>query len=168
MIAASLMVRVVMKVNGQTTERRTAVQFTTEAMIMAANMCLSFVVLDLAWFSLWAIIPLVLVAVLIFGAYSGYARLTLRFASLQRLYDFSRAIGTASLEPPSMSVDVLRQVCTVMRARRAELVLAEPSGISSAHLARRGEAFGIRSHQPRRVLDRRRRDRYGNGFPPQR
>jgi diguanylate cyclase (GGDEF)-like protein len=128
MISASLMVRVVMKVIGQTSERRTAVQFGTEAMIMAANMCLSFVVLDLAWFSLWAIIPLFLVAVLIFGAYSGYARLTLRFASLQRLYDFSRAIGTASLEPPSMSVDVLRQVCTVMRARRAELVLMEPSG----------------------------------------
>jgi diguanylate cyclase (GGDEF)-like protein len=128
MMAAALMVRIVMKVNGQTTENRTAVQFTTEAMIMTANMCLSLVVLDLAWFSLWAIIPLVLVAVMIFGAYSGYARLTLRFASLQRLYDFSRALGTASLEPPSMSVDVLRQVCTVMRARRAELVLTEPSG----------------------------------------
>ena len=127
MIAAALMVRVVMKTIGQTTERRTAAQFTTEATFMAANMCLSFVVLDLAWFSLWAIIPLVLVAVLIIGAYNGYSRLTLKFASLERLYDFSRAMGTASLEPPTMSVDVLRQVCTVMRARRAELVLTEPS-----------------------------------------
>ena len=97
---------------------------------MAANMCLSFVVLDLAWFSLWATVPFVLVAALIIGAYRGYARLTLKFASLQRLYDFSRALGTASLEPPSMSVDVLRQVCTVMRARRAELVLVESSGIA--------------------------------------
>jgi diguanylate cyclase (GGDEF)-like protein len=128
MIATTLMVRVVMKLNGQTTERRTGVQFTTEALLMAANMCLSFVVLDLAWFSPWATVPLVLVAVLIIGAYRGYARLTLKFASLERLYDFSRALGTASLEPPAMGVDVLRQVCTVMRARRAELVLTEPSG----------------------------------------
>ncbi len=130
MIATTLMVRVVLKLHGQTTERRTGVQFTTEALLMAANMCLSFVVLDLAWFSLWATVPLLLVGVLIIGAYRGYARLTLRFASLQRLYDFSRALGTSSLEPPSMSVDVLRQVCTVMRARRAEIVLAQPSGIA--------------------------------------
>jgi diguanylate cyclase (GGDEF)-like protein len=130
MTSTTVMARVVMKVIGQTSERQTAVQFTTEAMFMAANMCLSFVVLDLAWFSLWAIIPLALVAALIVGAYNGYARLRLRFASLQRLYDFSRAIGTASLEPPSMSEDVLRQVCTVMRARRAELILVEPSGIA--------------------------------------
>ncbi len=72
--------------------------------------------------------PLILVAALIIAAYRGYTRLTLRFASLQRLYDFSRALGTANLEPSSMSVEVLRQVCTVMRARRAQLILAEPSG----------------------------------------
>jgi diguanylate cyclase (GGDEF)-like protein len=112
-------------------------------MLMAANMCLSFVVFDLAWFSLWATIPLVLVAGLIIGAYRGYSRLTLRFASLQRLYDFSRAIGTASLEPPSMSEDVLRQVCTVMRARRAELILLEPSGIARRISVEQGEASGF-------------------------
>jgi diguanylate cyclase (GGDEF)-like protein len=143
MISTTLMARVVLKVIGQTSERRTAVQFTTEAMFMAANMCLSFVVLDLAWFSLWAIIPLVLVAVLIIGAYNGYARLTLRFASLQRLYDFSRAIGTASLEPPSVSEDVLRQVCTVMRARRAELVLRDPSGTARRISIDEGETSGF-------------------------
>ena len=143
MIATALMVRVVMRLAGQTTERRTAVQFTTEGMFMLANMCLSIVVLDLAWFSLWATIPLVLVAALIVGAYSGYTRLTLRFSSLQRLYDFSRTIGTASLEPPSMSEDVLRQVCTVMRARRAELVLAEPSGIARRISVEGGEPSGF-------------------------
>jgi diguanylate cyclase (GGDEF)-like protein len=143
MISAALAIRVVMTLVGQTSERRTAVQFTTEAMFMAANMCLSFVVLDLAWFSLWAIIPLVLVAVLIIGAYNGYARLTLRFASLQRLYDFSRAIGTASLEPPSVSEDILRQVCTVMRARRAELVLGEPNGMARRIAIDKGETSGF-------------------------
>jgi diguanylate cyclase (GGDEF)-like protein len=98
-------------------------------MLMAASMCLPFVVLDAAWFSLWATVPLILVAALIILAYRGYARLRLRFASLERLYDFSRALGTASLDPSSMRVDVLRQVCTVMRARRAVLVLAEPSKV---------------------------------------
>jgi diguanylate cyclase (GGDEF)-like protein len=143
MVATTFMGRVGMKIIGQTSERRTAVQFTTESMFMAANMCLSFVVLDLAWFSLWAIVPLVLVAGLIIGAYNGYARLTLRFASLQRLYDFSRTIGSASLEPPSMSEDVLRQVCTVMRARRAELVLREPSGMARRISIDEGKTSGF-------------------------
>ena len=66
-VATGIAVRIVIKLNGQTTERRTAIQFTTTAMLVAANICLSFVVLDLAWFSVWATIPLVLVAVLIVG-----------------------------------------------------------------------------------------------------
>ena len=98
-------------------------------MLIAASICLAFVVLDAAWFDPWATVPLLLVAALIIVAYRGYARLSLRFPSLQHLYDFSRALGTANLEPSSMSVDVLQEVCTVMRARRAELILAEPSGI---------------------------------------
>jgi diguanylate cyclase (GGDEF)-like protein len=92
-------------------------------------MCLSFVVLDAAWFDLWTTVPLLLVGVLIIVAYRGYTKLQLRFASVQRLYDVSQALGSASLEPSSMSLDVLKQVRTVMRARRAELILAEPSGI---------------------------------------
>ncbi len=115
--------------NGQTAERWTGIQLTTEAMLVAASICLSLVMLNTAWFDLWATVPLLLVGGLIIVAYSGYARLSLRFASLQRLYDFSRALGAASLEPSSMSLDVLGQVRAVMRARRAELVLAEPTGI---------------------------------------
>ncbi len=122
-------VRIVTMLNGQTAEHRTGSQLTTEAMLVLVNVCLAIVVLDAVWFDMWATLPLLLVAVLIIAAYRGYTRLSLRFASLQRLYDFSRALGTASLEPSSMSYDVLRQVCTVMRARRAELILAEPSGI---------------------------------------
>ena len=125
----ALNLRLVTMLNGQTAERRTGSQLTTEAMLVAANVCLAIVVLDAVWFDLWATVPLLLVAVLIIAAYRGYTRLTSRFSSLQRLYDFSRALGMASLEPSSMSLDVLRQVCTVMRARRAELILAEPSGI---------------------------------------
>ncbi len=121
--------RLVTRLAGQTTERRTGSQLTTRVMFLAANVCLAIVVLDAVWFSLRAIIPFVLVAALIIVAYRGYTRLTLRFASLQRLYDFSRALGTANLEPTSMSVEVLRQVCTVMRARRAVVVFAHPTGV---------------------------------------
>ncbi len=118
---------IVMKLYGQTPERGNATQVTTQAMLMLASICLSFVVLDAAWSSLWAMVPLVLVAALIIAAYRGYVRLSSRFTSVQRLYDFSRALNRASLEPSSVRVDVLRQVCSVMRARRAELVLAESS-----------------------------------------
>ena len=128
-IVLSVNLRVVTKLNGQTVERRTGSYISTQALMTAASICLAIVVLDAAWFDVWTVIPLLLVAALIIIAYRGYSRLSLRFASLQRLYDFSRALGTASLEPSSMGVDVLRQVCTVMRARRAELILAEPSGI---------------------------------------
>jgi diguanylate cyclase (GGDEF)-like protein len=129
-ITMSLALRVVTKLNGQTSERRTGVlQVTTQALLMVANICLALVVLDAAWFDPWTTVPLLLVAALIIFAYRGYSRLSLRFASLQRLYDFSRTIGSASLEPSSMSVDVLKEVCTVMRSRRAKLILAEPSGI---------------------------------------
>ena len=96
---------------------------------MAASMCLAIAFLDAAWYDPWATLPLLLVGALVIGAYRGYARLSLRFSSLQHLYDFSRTMGTANLEPSTMSVDVLKEVCTVMRARRAELILAEPSGI---------------------------------------
>jgi diguanylate cyclase (GGDEF)-like protein len=128
-ISTTLMVLVMARLLGYATERRTGPQLLVHAMLAAASMCLAIVVFDAAWMNLWATIPVLLVATLLIAAYRGYTRLLLRFASLQRLYDFSRALGTAKLEPSSMSVEVLSQVCTVMRARRAQLVLAEPSGI---------------------------------------
>jgi diguanylate cyclase (GGDEF)-like protein len=128
-IVMTIMVLIMAKLYGHATERRTGPQLLMHATITAASMCLAFVVFDAAWMNLWATVPVLLVAALIITAYRGYTRLSLRFASLQRLYDFSRTLGTANLEPSSMSLEVLSQVCTVMRARRAQLVLAEPSGI---------------------------------------
>ncbi len=124
-----LMVRIVMRLYGQTHERGSGIEFTITALLEMASILLALVILDTAWFSLWAVLPLVFLAVLIIVAYRGYVRLSLRFASVERLYDFSRELSTASLEPSSMRADVLRQVCSVMRARHAELVLAEPSKI---------------------------------------
>jgi diguanylate cyclase (GGDEF)-like protein len=128
-VLTKFMVWIVMKLYGQPTERGNATQVTTQVTLVMASICLSFVVLDTAWFSLWAMLPLVLVAALIIAAYRGYVRLSSRFTSVERLYDFSRELNKASIEPSSVRVDVLRQVRSVMRARRAELVLAEPSKI---------------------------------------
>ena len=98
-------------------------------------------------------------------AYRGYTRLSLRFASLQRLYDFSRALGTANLEPISMSLEVLNQVCTVMRARRAQLILAEPVGHSAPDLVRRPWALRGRADQPRRRRRSSPRPSHRRGLP---
>jgi diguanylate cyclase (GGDEF)-like protein len=128
-IVSGFNVRVVTRLNGQIPERRTASHLTMQAMLTAAGICLAYLVLNTAWFDPTATVPLILVAALLIAAYRGYTRLTLRYASLQRLYEFNNAVSTASLEPSSMGIEVLRHVCTVMRTRRAELVLAEPLGI---------------------------------------
>ncbi len=128
-VTTYVLVLIMMRLLGQTTERRTRPELLLYAMLTAASVCLAVVVFDAAWMNLWATVPVLLVAALLIAAYRGYTRLILRFGSLQRLYDFSRALGTANLEPTSMSLEVLGQVCTVMRARRAQLVLAEPAGI---------------------------------------
>jgi diguanylate cyclase (GGDEF)-like protein len=128
--ATALTLRVITMVNGRRAKQRTGIiLLAIQAMLMAASICLAFAFLDAAWHNAWTALPLVVVAVLIIVAFRGYARVRLRFLSLQHLYDFSRTMGAANLEPSSMSVDVLREVCAVMRARRAELILAEPSGI---------------------------------------
>ena len=136
-------------------------------MLTAASMCLAFAFLDAAWFDPWTTLPLLLVAALIIVAYRGYARLSLRFSSLQHLYDFSRTMGTASLEPSSMSVDVLKEVCTVMRARRAELILAEPSGIPRRISFDDRGRLRDRADHPRRSVDRDADHRHGRGLPAQ-
>jgi diguanylate cyclase (GGDEF)-like protein len=129
-IVSALAIRVVTLLAGQAPKKRPPIILLAfHAMLIAASMCLAFAFLDAAWFDPWTTLPLLLVAALIIGAYRGYAHLALRFSSLQHLYDFSRTMGTANLEPSSMSIDVLQEVCTIMRARRAELILAEPSGI---------------------------------------
>jgi diguanylate cyclase (GGDEF)-like protein len=129
-IVSAVTLRVVTLLAGQAAQKRKRItHLAFNALLIAASMCLALAFLDAAWFDGWATLPLLLVAALIVVAYRGYNRLSLRFSALEHLYDFSRTMGTASLEPSSMSVDVLKKVCTVMRTRRAELILAEPSGI---------------------------------------
>ena len=129
-VTSTLTLRGIAALSGQRAKQRTGVILATfTAMFTAAGLCLAFAFVDAAWLNPWTTLPLLVVAALIIVAFKGYARLRIRFLSLQHLYDFSQSMSTANLEPSSMSVDVLKEVCTVLRARRAELILAEPSGI---------------------------------------
>ncbi|MHB1988848.1 MAG: putative bifunctional diguanylate cyclase/phosphodiesterase [Acidimicrobiales bacterium] len=127
-VTAHLSVHLVVRLNGNRVPRRRGFEYTTESLVLIASVGLAFVVLDAAWWDRWAVVPLVVVGALIVFAYRGYSRLTQRFSALQRLYDFSDSLGNAHLEPRATSSAVLQQVQTVMRARRAQLVLVEESG----------------------------------------
>ena len=63
MMAVTL--RIVVKLHGQTVERRTGSHLATQALLTGASICLAIVVLDAAWFDPWATIPVSLVGVLI-------------------------------------------------------------------------------------------------------
>ena len=126
----TLTLRGIATLSGQRAKQRTGIiLLAIDSMLTVAGLCLALALVDAAWLNPRTTLPLVVVAALIIVAFKGYARLRIRFLSLQHLYDFSQSMSTANLEPSSMSVDVLKEVCTVLRARRAELVLAEPSGI---------------------------------------
>jgi diguanylate cyclase (GGDEF)-like protein len=126
----TLTLRGIATLSGQRAKQRTGIiLLAIDSMLTAAGLCLALALVDAAWLNPRTTLPLVVVAALIIVAFKGYARLRIRFLSLQHLYDFSQSMSTANLEPSSMSVDVLQEVCTVLRARRAELILAEPSGI---------------------------------------
>ena len=164
----TLTLRGIATLSGQRAKQRTGIiLLAIDAMLMAASLCLAFAFLDAAWLNPWTTLPLVVVAALIIVAFRGYARLRIRFLSLQHLYDFSQTMSTANLEPSSMSVDVLKEVCTVMRARRAELILAEPSGIPRRISFDDRGASGIRADHPRRALDRDPSHHLGRGLAPQ-
>ncbi len=129
-VTTSLTIRIIGLLSGQKAKQRTGlILVAMQAMLMAASVCLGLAFLDAAWHNAWALLPLAVVATLIIVAFRGYAKLRIRFLSLQHLYDFSQIMSTANLEPSSMSVDILKEVCTVLRASQAQLILAEPSGV---------------------------------------
>lgn len=120
---------VVVRLHGDRMPRRTAPEVRTAVLLFLASTALALVVLDAAWSNWWAVIPVVAVGALIVFAYSGYSRLTQRFGSLQRLYDFSDSLSSVDLEPSVAGWVVLEQVESVMRARRAHLYLIDQSGL---------------------------------------
>lgn len=138
-VVAQLSVDVVVRLNSRRVPKKTRFEYTTAILSFVASAALALVVLNAAWYEPWAAVPLVLVGALILSAYRGYSRLTQRFSALQRLYDFSDSLARANLEPTATSRAVLDQVQAVMRARRAEVILVEPSGASRRVALRRGE-----------------------------
>ena len=133
-ITAQVAVHLVVRLNGDRIPRRTGFEVRTAVLLFVASIALAFVVLDAAWWDWWAVVPLVLVGALIVFAYRGYSRVTQRFSALQRLYDFSDSLGSVYLEPSEAAVAVLDQVQTVMRARRAQLVLIDAVGSARRYL----------------------------------
>jgi diguanylate cyclase (GGDEF)-like protein len=129
-VTSTLALRVITMLSGQRAKQKTGfILLAFHALFEVASLCLAFSFFNAVWHNPWTALPLVVVAGVIIVALQGYVRLRLRFLSLQHLYDFSRSMSTATLEPTSMSMDVLKEVCTVLRARQAELILAEPTGI---------------------------------------
>ncbi len=131
---SQFVLHIVVRLNGDRMPRRTTPEVRTAALLLLASAALALVVLDAAWWNWWAVVPLVAVGALIVFAYSGYSRLTQRFGSLQRLYDFSDSLGSVDLEPSAAGWVVLEQVESVMRARRAQLYLIDQSGVAQRQM----------------------------------
>jgi diguanylate cyclase (GGDEF)-like protein len=124
-------IRVVTRLYGRSQSHNLASEAVSSTLVLLASICLAFVVLDAAWADPWGILPLILVGGLVVFAYRGYLRLTDRFGALEQLYDFTRSVGSAKLESASTCWAILEQVQTLMRTRRAELVVVdETAGVS--------------------------------------
>lgn len=124
-LVAQAAVSVVIRLHGQGRPLSTGFDFLRFVLLLSASIGLAFVVLDAAWWNTWAVLPLVIVGGLIVFAYRGYLKLTQRFGALEQLYHFSRSLGSPHLDPVGTAWAILERVQSVMRARRAELVLVD-------------------------------------------
>ncbi len=97
-------------------------------LVVIASIALAVVVLDAATLDIAAVGPLLLIGVLVIFAYRRYLGLTDKFGALQQLYEFSRSVGAMSLETSSTVWAILERVLSVMRTRRAELVVIDEPG----------------------------------------
>lgn len=127
-VLVQITIHLVIRLNGERIPRRTSFEVRTAVLLLLASTGLALVVLDAAWWDAWAVVPLVIVGALIVFAYRGYSRLTQRFSSLQRLYDYSDSLGSIYHDPNLAAAAVLTEVQNVMRARRAQLYLLGPDG----------------------------------------
>jgi diguanylate cyclase (GGDEF)-like protein len=124
-IVAQAAVSIVIRLHGQGRSRSAGFDFPRFALVLGASIGLAFVVLDAAWSTTWDVLPLALVGALIVFAYRAYLKLTQRFGALEQLYDFSRSLGGQNLDPADTAWAILEHVQSVLRARRAELVLVD-------------------------------------------
>ena len=87
-----------------------------------ANTSLAVAAAVLVHVSIAGMLLVVVLATVVFAAYSGYTSLSRRYSSLQLLYDFTRAVGGAQRAEGVVSA-ILDQARRVLRADAAELVL---------------------------------------------
>ncbi len=87
-----------------------------------ANTSLALAAALLIHFTAAAALLLLAIGVVLYGAYRGYSSLSQRYASLQLLYDFTRAVSGARRAESVLSA-ILEQVRRALRADTAELVL---------------------------------------------
>lgn len=125
--AAALLGQVViviaMRCYGQTARYHWWVELRTSVFLLVTNGALALVLLDAAWYSRLAVVPLVVVAILVVLAYRGYLRLVRRFATLQRLQAFGRSVASERLEQRATIETILSEATSVLRAAEAELWL---------------------------------------------
>jgi diguanylate cyclase (GGDEF)-like protein len=124
-LTAQITVAFVVRIYGQARQRAARFEFVTFGLVLLASIGLAFVVLDAAYETWWAEVPLLSVGGLIVFAYRGYLRLTKRFGALEQLYDFSHSLGGSHVEPQQTVWAVLERVQSVMRASRAEIILSD-------------------------------------------
>jgi diguanylate cyclase (GGDEF)-like protein len=124
-IVSQASVTIVIRLHGQRPPPSSGFDFLRFSLVLGASIGLAFVVLDAAWWDTWAVLPLAIVGALIVFAYRAYLKLTQRFGALEQLYDFSRALGGPNLDPAGTAWAILEHVQSVMRARRAELLLMD-------------------------------------------
>ena len=107
----------------------------TGGITAVANISLSILAAVILWVSPWATALFGLVALLVALGYRGYAALSLRYSSLQLLYDFTRIVG-ASMRAEAVMDEVLAEARRLLRAGRAELTLVDRATGAAGHRLR--------------------------------
>ena len=108
-------------------------QLVVAAATTLCNACLAGVAAVLLMRARWALVPLVLVVLVLIGAYRRYDRLARRYAGLRSLHTFTKATG-AALTRLQVAASVLDSARDVLAAEVAVLALRPGSGRAAVRL----------------------------------
>ena len=103
---------------------RVASVASASAVTATVNVVLALLAVIILWVSPIAMLLVAAVAGVTGLAYRGYANLSQRYASLQLLYDFTRAVG-ASMRADAVMDEVLGEARKLLRAGLADVVLLD-------------------------------------------
>ena len=121
---------------------------TTGAVTAGINSCLAVLAAMILWVSRWGFGLFVLLVLAVSLLYRRHFSLRQRYSSLQMLYGFTQAIG-ASIKAEKVTEELLAEVCKLLRAAHAELVLLdEETGEPTIRIAGDGDAAPTREWAP--------------------